>query len=334
MKAVDIKGGRGERDALFINADTPKPVAAEGQAIVKVEAFGINRMDILQRRGLYPVPPQAPPTLGVEFSGTIESFGPGDRGRGSSLAVGDRVLGLAYGGAYAEYVAVGCRTLLRKPDHLSYAQAAAVPEAWMTATQALHMVLGFAAGRSILWHAGASGVGVAGIQLSRAAGAGDVFATAGSDAKCAFVTSRLGATAAFNYKTEDWVRRVKDRTGGRGVDYIVDFVGADFFAKNLDVAARDCRIVLLGTLSGGRVADADISQMLHKRIRIEGSSLRSRHQDYQGELRDRLEAYWPKFEDGTFKIVVDKVLPWERIQDAHEHMEEARNMGKIVCTIS
>ncbi|OAA42172.1 hypothetical protein NOR_05021 [Metarhizium rileyi] len=331
MKAVDIRGGKGERDALFINPKTSKPTATTGQAIVKIKAFGINRMDMIQRRGFYPLPPQAPSTLGVEFSGIIESFGPGDHG---NFKTGDEVLGLAYGGAYAEYIAVSSKMLVHKPDHMSFEQAAAIPETWITATQALHMVLGFAEGKSILWHAGASGVSIAGIQLSRASGASEVYATAGSDEKCAFVTKEIGATAAFNYKTTDWVEEIKDKTGGKGVDYIVDFVGGDYFQKNLDVAATDARIVLLGTLSGGKVPDADISQILFKRIRVEGSTLRSRDEDYQGKLRDRLETYCPEFGAGRLKIIVDKVLPWEEIQKAHAYMEDAKNMGKIVCTIS
>ncbi|KAG5913388.1 hypothetical protein E4U42_001218, partial [Claviceps africana] len=170
--------------------------------------------------------------------------------------------------------------------------------------------------------------------LSRAAGAGAVFATAGSDDKCAFLTAELGATAAFNYKTEDWAARLVDATHGRGVDYIVDFVGADYWHRNLRVAARDGRIVLLGTLSGARVSDVDLSQILVKRLRVEGSTLRSRDEEYQGRLRDLLETYCPRFESGELRIVVDRVLPWEDIQEAHGHMEEARNTGKIVCTIS
>ncbi|KJZ71070.1 hypothetical protein HIM_09542 [Hirsutella minnesotensis 3608] len=332
MKAIDIKGGKGERDALFMNAETPKPTLSDGQALVKVKAFGINRMDIIQRRGNYPLPPQAPKTLGVEFSGVIETLAPG--GDHGSLKPGDEVFGLAYGGAYAEYVAISTKMLLHKPQHLSWEQAAAVPESWITATQTLHLVLGFARGKSILWHAGASGVSIAGIQLSRLAGASHIYATAGSDEKCRFITERLGATAAFNYKTQDWAAAVREATGGQGVDFIVDFVGADYFQKNLDVAARDCRIILLGTLSGGKVHDADISLILFKRIRIEGSTLRSRDEEYQGKLRDKLETYLPEFDAGRLEIIVDKVMPWEQIQEAHQYMEEARNSGKIVCTIS
>ncbi|KAL6791070.1 putative quinone oxidoreductase [Trichoderma sp. SZMC 28012] len=330
MKAVDIRGGTGERDALFINDHTPKPTPGKGQALVKVKAFGINRMDIIQRNGEYPVPPQAPKTLGVEFSGIIATFGPGNHG---NFNEGDEVLGLAYGGAYAEYIAVSSKMLIHKPHAVSWEEAAAIPETWITATQSLHKVLGFTSGKTILWHAGASGVSVAGIQLSRLAGASAIYATAGSDEKCEFVTSQLGATAAFNYKTQDWVSEIKEATGGTGVDFIIDYVGADYFQKNLDVAARDCRIVLLWLLSGGKVPDADISQILFKRIRIEGSTLRSRDEDYQGELRDKLETYMPEFEAGRLKTMVDKILSWEEIVEAHKYMEENKSSGKIVCTI-
>lgn len=287
-------------------------------------------MDIIQRRGFYPLPPQAPKTLGVEFSGVIESFGPGDHG---PFKLGDEVLGLAYGGAYAEYIQVSSKMLIHKPKNLSFEQCAAVPEAWITATQALHLVLEFAKGKSILWHAGASGVAIAGIQLSKLAGASEIYATAGTDAKCEFVTSKIGATAAFNYKTQDWAAEIKEKTGGKGVDYIVDFVGGTYFQMNLDVAARDGRIVLLGTLGGAQVPEANIGPLLYKRIRIEGSTLRSRDEDYQGKLRDRLEQYLPDFESGKLQIIVDTVLPWEQIQEAHKYMEDGKNSGKIVCTI-
>ncbi|RDA91316.1 hypothetical protein CP533_1577 [Ophiocordyceps camponoti-saundersi (nom. inval.)] len=340
MKAIDIKGGSGDHQALFLNPSTPKPIPGPGQALIRVHAFGINRMDILQRRGAYPVPKGASPILGVEFSGVIDSLGDDDNnnnndGDDQRFAVGDHVMGLVYGGAYAQYLVASLKMLLHKPPSLSWAEAAALPEAWMTATQALHSVLDLVPGRSILWHAGASGVSVAGIQLARRAGAARVYATAGSDEKCRFVVDRLGADAAFNYKACDWAAAVREATDGRGVDYIVDFVGGgDYFNKNLDVCAVDARIVLLGLLGGPKVPDANISQLLSKRIRIEGSTLRSRDEDYQRRLRDKLEAYMPDFEAGRLHIIIDKALPWEQIQEAHKHMEEARNTGKIVCTIS
>lgn len=280
---------------------------------------------------MYPVPPQAPATLGVEFSGTIEGFGPGDHG---AFRQGDEVFGLAYGGAYAEYIAVSSKMLLHKPAELSFEQAAAIPEAFITATQATLLILGLEKGKSILFHAGASGVSISGIQLAKASGASAVFATAGTQEKLDFITSELGATAAFNYKTEDWVEEIKKKTGGKGVDYIVDFVGADYFQKNLEVAALDGRMVFLGALSGTKVPNADISNILRKRLRIEGSTLRSRNEEYQGQLRDVLETYLPRFVSGDLKVFLDKVLPWEEVQEAHEYMEAAKNTGKIVCTIS
>lgn len=288
-------------------------------------------MDLIQREGFYPLPPQAPSTLGVEFSGTIASFGPGAHG---DFREGDEVFGLAYGGAYAEYIAVSSKMLLHKPPHLGWEQAAGIPETWITATQALHFVGRFAEGKTVLWHAGASGVSIAGIQLARKAGAAAVYATAGSKEKCDFVVGELGATAAFNYKEQDWAEEVKKATGGKGVDLVIDFVGADYFQKNLDVAARDGKVVLLGLMSGSKVKDIDIGQILYKRLNIEGSTLRSRDENYQGQLRDKLEQYLPLFESGEFKIYVDKVMPWEEIRKAHELMEKNATKGKIICTVA
>ncbi|EFX04370.1 quinone oxidoreductase [Grosmannia clavigera kw1407] len=337
MRAVDIRDGKGDADALFINDKTAKPTAGAGEAVVRIKAFGLNRMDLLQRQGLYPLPPQAPATMGVEFSGVVESLGEADSADTASFAVGDEVFGLAYGGAYAEYVRVSTRMLLHKPTSLGWNEAAGLPETWLTALQALHEVGGFRSGndgQTTLWHAGASGVSIAGIQLSRRAGAKAVYATAGSDAKCAFVVDQLGATAAFNYKTEDWVQKMVDATDGTGVDLIVDYVGADYFQKNLTVAARDAHIVLLAFLSGAVLpAGVNISPLLIKRVRIEGSSLRSRDLDYQSRLRDRLADVLPGFHSGDLRIFVDRVLPWTEIVEAHKYMEANMSMGKIICTI-
>ena len=306
-------------------------MASSCQAIVKIKAFGLNRMDLIQRVGQYPVPPQAPKTLGVEFSGTIESFG-SDENHGS-FRVGDEVFGLAYGGAYAEYIAVNTRMLLHKPPHLTHEQAAGVPETWITATQTLYLILGIAPGQSILWHAGASGVSIAGIQLSKAAGAGAIYATAGSQAKCDFIVNELGATAAFNYKEGDWAAEILKATGGKGVDLIVDFVGASYFHQNLEAIAFDGRWALLGFLGGTMVDKVDMSKMLFKRIRIQGTSLRGRDEVYQGKLRDRLEEHVSKFDSGEFKIFIDTVLPWAEVVKAHQLLEENKSTGKIICTI-
>ena len=289
-------------------------------------------MDLLQREGHYPVPPQAGPILGVEFSGTITSLGPGVK---ESFKIGDSVFGLAYGGAYAEYVAVSTHMLLHKPDHLSWEQAAGIPETWITATQALYLVGEFVEGKSVLWHAGASSVSIAGVQLSKVGGAKAVYVTAGAQDKIDFCVDELGATKGFNYKTQDWAKEILDVTKEEGVDVVIDFVGQNYFQGNLDVAAKDGHVVTLGALSGTKLpAGVDIGAFVKKRVRYEGSTLRSRDPDYQGRLRDKLEEYLEKFEDGTFKIYVDKVFPWEEVVQAHELMEKNVSKGKIICTIS
>ncbi|OAA68120.1 quinone oxidoreductase [Niveomyces insectorum RCEF 264] len=335
MRAVDVQGGAGGTDALFINDKTPKPTAGPGQAVVQVKAFGLNRMDLIQREGRYPVPARAPKTMGVEFSGVVESLGSDTDG--TQLAVGDAVFGLCAGGAYAEYVLVAARMLIRKPPYLTWVEAAGIPETWLTSLQALHEVGGFRGdlGQTALFHAGASGVSIAGIQLARLAGASAVYATAGSDAKCAFIVRELGAKAAFNYKApENWADRVLQATDQRGVDFIVDFVAADYFQRNLDVAALDGHIVLLAALSGLILpAGVNIAGLLRKRLRLEGSSLRNREPDYQVRLRDRLEAVLPHFQSGELKLFTDKVFPWTQIRDAHEYMAKDVSTGKIICTI-
>ncbi|KAI1389771.1 quinone oxidoreductase putative [Hypoxylon trugodes] len=330
MKAVDIHGGKGPATSLFINPETPKPEPQEGQVLVRVKAFGLNRMDLLQREGRYPVPPQAPATLGVEFSGTIESFGPGSHG---DFQIGNAVFGLAYGGAYAQYITVSSKMLLHKPDSLSWEMTAGIPETWITATQALHLVGEFAPGKSVLWHAGASGVSIAGIQLSRDSGASAIYATAGTDEKCRFIERELGATKAFNYKTQDWTKEILEATGGKGVDLIIDFVGASYFQKNLTVAARDAKWVVLGMMGGTKLDGVDIGFLIYKRLRIEGSALRSRDPDYQGRLRDKLVEYMPHFIDGKLKVFVDTILPMDDVIKAHQLMEENKTTGKIICTV-
>jgi NADPH:quinone reductase-like Zn-dependent oxidoreductase len=289
-------------------------------------------MDVLQREGHYPVPPQAGPILGVEFSGTIESLGPEVK---ESFKKGDEVFGLAYGGAYAEYVAVSTHMLLHKPGHLSWEEAAGVPETWITATQAMYLVGEFAKGKRILWHAGASSVSIAGVQLSKVGGAKEIYVTAGSQDKIDFCVKELGATAGFNYKTQDWSKEILKATKDQGVDVIIDFVGQNYFQGNLDVAARDGHVVTLGALSGTKLpAGVDIGAFVRKRVRYEGTTLRSRDLDYQGRLRDKLEEYIPQFEDGTFKIYVDNAFPWEKVIEAHKLMEKNVTKGKIICTIS
>ncbi|KAL8949107.1 MAG: hypothetical protein Q9222_004763 [Ikaeria aurantiellina] len=279
--------------------------------------------------GMYPVPPQAPSTLGVEFSGLVEELGGegGKEGREEEeegFQVGDEVFGLCYGGAYAEFVAVSTRMLVRGPA-----------ETWITAIQAMYLIGEFAPGKTILWHAGASSVSIAGIQLCKANKAGEVFVTAGSQEKLEFCVKELGATAGFNYHTQDWAKEVLAATDGKGVDIIIDFVGPSYFQGNLDAAAKDGRIVHLGALSGTKLpAGVDMGAFVRKRLRFEGSSLRSRDEEYQGKLRDMLlERALPFIRSGEMKVYVEKVFPWESIVEAHELMESNKTKGKIICTI-
>jgi NADPH:quinone reductase-like Zn-dependent oxidoreductase len=224
--------------------------------------------------------------------------------------------------------------LIRKPASLSWEEAAGIPETWITATQALHLVGCFRRGERVLFHAGASSVSIAGIQLALAAGASAAFITAGSDEKVAFC-EQLGATKGFNYRSGDWVAGILEATGGKGADVIVDFIGADYAQKNFEVAAMDARIVQLASLSGHILpAGLDIGILERKRIRWEGSRLRSRELEYQAKLRDLLvENALPKFEDGTFKVSIEKVFSWRDIQEAHRLMEDNVSKGKIICVV-
>lgn len=198
----------------------------------------------------------------------------------------------------------------------------------------MYLVGEFAPGKSILWHAGASSVSIAGIQLSKADSASAIYVTAGSDEKIEFCKS-LGATAGFNYHTQNWSKEILKATNGKGVDVVIDFVGQNYFQGNLDVAAKDGRIVNLGALSGTKLpAGVDIGAFVRKRIRFEGSSLRSRDEEYQGKLRNTLvEHALPKLRNGSFTVPIEKVFPWEEIVMAHELMESNQTKGKIICTI-
>lgn len=202
----------------------------------------------------------------------------------------------------------------------------------------MYLIGEFKEGKSILWHAGASSVSIAGQQLSVANGASEVYATARSDDKCDFCVKELGAKAAYNTKTQKWDEEVLRATDGKGVDIIVDYIGPETFAGNLEAAARDGRIVNLATLSGPKLqegmASPNFGMFVRKRLRFEGSSLRSRDELYQGKLRDQLvEHAMPMFKSKTFKVFVEKVYPWDQIQDAHRQMEANQTKGKLICTI-
>lgn len=339
MRAVLIRDNIGPSSALYIgDAPTPRLTDAPESVLVKVKAFGLNRMDLLQREGKYPIPPGASPILGVEFSGHIAETG----GQVKDLAVGEPVFGLATGGAYAEYVRVPAAMVLKKPEPISWVQGASMPEAFLTAFQALHVLGTLQPGEDVLVHAGASGVGLAAIQLAKAHGARHVYVTAGSPEKIAFC-KELGATDGFNYKEGSWKDALMKATDGNGVDVIMDFIGAPYFHDNLASLKRDGRLTMQGFMGGTKVQEVNLATLLAKRLRIEGSTLRSRSLAYQSKLvqdffhSGGLESIVRGVEgngSGGTRLVVHDVFDWKDIAKAHDMMQTNKNTGKIVATIS
>ncbi|KAL0960951.1 hypothetical protein HGRIS_005951 [Hohenbuehelia grisea] len=334
MRAVLIKGEKGPVENLYLGT-APKPAPADGQVLVKIKAFGLNRMDIAQREGLYPPPAGSSSILGVEFSGTVAELGPGAAG----WQVGDEVLGLAGGGAYAEYIVVQQTHLMKKPSNLSWVEAASIPEAFLTAYQALVLIGDVKKGDDVLIHAGASGVGIAAIQLARQYEAKTVTATASTQEKLdGLLRIPLGATHVVNYKTQDFAEEVKKTTNGKGVDVIIDFVGQSHWKQNIDSLAVDGRMTLLSFLSGPIVPEFNIFPLLFKRLRIQGSALRSRSISYQTDLISRfnsdvLEKISGEQGKGPIRTYIHKVYPWTEIQDAHRCMAANTNSGKLIVEV-
>ncbi|KAF8904052.1 hypothetical protein CPB84DRAFT_1773263 [Gymnopilus junonius] len=334
MRAVLVKGGKGSADNLYIS-EAPTPSLNPTEVLVKIKAFGLNRMDIFQREGNYPVPPGASSILGVEFSGTISEIGQ----EVSDWKVGNEVFGLAGGGAYAEFIAVNQTHIIPKPPHLTWVEAASIPENFLTAFQALIVIGQFRDNESALIHAGASGVGVAAIQLARAYGARAVIATTSSKEKIDWLLSLpSGPTHAANYKTQDFSAVVKEATENKGADVVIDFVGRTHFNKNIDSMAVDGRMTMLSFLSGAIVESVNLSPILYKRLHIEGSTLRARTLEYQANLITRfrqevLSKITGEKGDGPVRTYIHKVYPWTDIQAAHQEMEENKNSGKIIAEV-
>lgn len=327
MKAIAVRNGKGSADDLYIT-DIPMPELKDGDVLVRVYAFGLNRMDLIQREGHYPLPPQAPVTLGVEFSGYIEKVSPGV----NDFHIKQKVFGLAYGGAYAEYIAVSHKMISDLPDKMSMEEAAGMCEVWFTAIQALYTIGNLQKGQNVLFHAGASGVGNAAIQLVKNQG-GTVYTTAGSDEKCRFCES-LGAKKAVNYKKEDFAEVIAKDVGENSIDLIVDVIGAPYLAKNITLAARDGKIVQLAFMGGANIENLNLGPILFKRLQFVGSTLRSRDASYQGLLRDKFnEIALPKLADGTFKVVIDTVDSWKNITKMHKRMESNATTGKLICIV-
>jgi len=271
----------------------------------------------------------------VEFSGRIAALGPNTSAR---WTIGDQVLGLASGGAYAEYIAVLETHILPKPPQLSWVEAASIPEAFITAFQALVLVGDIKPGEDVLVHAAASGVGIAAVQLARFYGARTITATASTKDKLEFILSLpAGATHVANYKNQNFVDITNDATGGKGVDLIIDAVGQAHLKRNLDALAMDGRMTLLSLISGSEVSNLDLRPILMKRLRIQGSTLRSRPDVYKADVIKRfgelLSSFTGSEGNGPIRTYIHKVYPWTDIKEATRIMEADQNIGKIVIEI-
>ncbi len=325
MKVVEITTF-GPPEVLKV-AERPDPFPAAGEILIDVAAAGVNRPDVIQRYGKYPPPPGASDIPGLEVAGTVAAVGAGVRG----WEVGDPVCALVAGGGYAERAAVPHEQCLPIPKGLTAIQAAAIPETFFTVWTNVFQRGKLRAGDTILVHGGTSGIGTTAIQLAKAFGA-RVFATAGSDEKCE-ATKALGAEHAFNYKTQDWVAESRRLTDGRGLDVILDIVGADYIPKNVDLLAVEGRLLQIAFLKTARV-ELDFSIMMRKRAWITGSTLRPRTPAEKGEIARELWAHvWPLLEDGTVAPVIHKVFPFARAADAHRMMEESTHIGKLVLQV-
>ncbi|MHB1862659.1 MAG: NAD(P)H-quinone oxidoreductase [Gemmatimonadaceae bacterium] len=312
---------------VLVPGERPAPVAGAGEVLIRVAAAGVNRPDLLQRRGAYPPPLGASDILGLEVAGTIAAVGPHTTG----LAVGDDVCALVAGGGYAEWCVAPAAQCLPVPRGLSMVEAASLPETFFTVWANVFDRGRLAAGESLLVQGGASGIGVAAIQMARALGA-RVFATAGTPDKCA-ACMQLGAERAVNYKTEDFVEAIRAATGGRGVDVILDMVGGDYVPRELSLLADDGRLVFIATL-GGANAQFNIREVMAKRLVITGSTLRPRPVAFKGEIAAALRArIWPLIEAREIKPMVHQVFAFADAAAAHRALERGEHVGKIVLQL-
>jgi len=328
MRVIEISSP-GPADVLRV-VDRPVPAPGPGDVVIAIEAAGVNRPDLMQREGHYPPPKGATDIPGLEAAGRIISVGPGEpqSASGRVWKVGDAVCALLPGGGYAEQVAVSGLCCLPIPDGLSMEQAAALPETFFTVWTNVFDRGRLQSGETLLVHGGTSGIGTTAIQLAIARGA-HVIATAGSDDKCAVCVS-LGASAAINYRTEDFVERVKTITEGRGVNVILDIIGGDYTSKNLSCLARDGRLVQIG-LMGGATATISLTPILLKRLTITGSTLRIRTPEEKGLIAASLEReVWPLVADGRVRPIVHATFALDQAADAHRLLESGQVVGKVV----
>jgi putative PIG3 family NAD(P)H quinone oxidoreductase len=323
--AIEIREPGGPE--VLVPVERPRPVAGAGEVLIRVGAAGVNRPDLMQRRGMYPPPPGASDIPGLEVAGSITAVGDG-----VSWRVGDAVCALVAGGGYAEYCAAPAPQCLPVPRGMDFTRAAAIPETYFTVWTNVFERGALKPGEWLLVHGGASGIGTAAIQIARALGS-RVVATAGSAAKCA-ACERLGAERAVNYHEDDFVAAVRALTDGRGVDVILDMVGGEYLQRNLDSLATGGRLVQIAVL-GGAKATLNLVTVLQRRLTVTGSSLRPRSVAEKGAIAAALrEHVWPLLESGTVSPVIYQTFPLHDAAIAHRTLESGVHTGKLVLVVS
>jgi len=325
MRAIEISAPGGP-EVLRVT-QRPVPIPAANEVLIEIAAAGVNRPDVLQRKGGYPPPPGASDIPGLEVAGTIVATGAG----ANTWKIGDRVCALVTGGGYAEYVAAPAPQCLPIPRGLTLVEAAGLPETFFTVWVNVFERAGLKGSETLLIQGGSSGIGVTAIQMARAFGH-RVFVTAGSAEKCT-ACEKLGASRAINYRTEDFVAVVKELTGGKGVDVILDMVGGDYVPRELACLADDGRLSLIAFLGGTR-ATIDMTDILRRRLTITGSTLRARLVEVKGAIAQSLkQKVWPLIEAGRIKPVIYRTFRLEEASAAHALMESSAHVGKIILEV-
>ncbi len=325
MTAIDPVAPGGPE--VLVPVTRPVPAPGPGEVLVKVAAAGVNRPDVVQRMGLYPMPPGTPTIIGLEIAGTVAAIGEGvERWR-----PGDAVCALVAGGGYAEYCVAPAGQCLPVPAGMAMTGAASLPETWFTVWSNVVDRGRARSGETMLVHGGTSGIGVTAIQLGQVLGL-TVIVTAGSADKCA-AALRLGAAHAIDYKSQDFVAEVVRITGGRGVDLVLDMVGGDYLPRNVQCLADDGRHVSIA-FQRGTSGPLDLMAVMRRRLTLTGSMLRPRPVAFKTAIAETLEgAIWPEFEAGRIAPVVDRVFPLAQAADAHRRMEAGEHVGKIVLSV-
>ena len=319
--------GAGGPEVLGL-ATGPVPTPKPDEVLIRVQAAGVNRPDVAQRQGSYPPPPGASPILGLEVAGEVAAIGD----QVTTLSVGDKVCALTNGGSYAEYCTAPAPQCLPWPKGYDAVRAGALPETSFTVWANLFQLGQLAKGQTALVHGGTSGIGVTAIQFAREFGA-HIYATAGSDDKVA-ACLKLGADAAINYRTRDFAAEIKTLTEGRGVNVILDMVGAPYMTSNIRSLAMDGRLVLIAFLQGSKVPDFDFLQVMVKRLTITGSTMRPRTTAQKGQIAAELrEKVWPALDAGRCPPVIHATFPLSRAAEAHALMESSAHIGKIMLTL-